>query len=73
MSGQPRRVGPQPPRGELVLEPPPEIAESGGGGVGKYLMYLPMVGGAGAMVFMYSGPGATPLGPAPRWATGGMM
>jgi S-DNA-T family DNA segregation ATPase FtsK/SpoIIIE len=61
MSGQPRRSGPQQPRGELILEPPPEIPESAGASIGRYLMYLPMVGGAGAMVFMYSGPGATPL------------
>ena len=58
---QARRAGPAAPRGELVLEPPPELAESTGGGIGQYLIYLPMVGGAGAMVFLYSGPGATAL------------
>src|SRR5262249_38797468 len=37
------------------------MAESAGGGIGQYILYLPMVGGAGAMVFMYAGPGATPI------------
>jgi S-DNA-T family DNA segregation ATPase FtsK/SpoIIIE len=59
--GPNRRPGPQPPRGEFLLEPPPELSETQSGGIGQYLMYLPMIGGAGAMVFMYSGPGATPL------------
>jgi S-DNA-T family DNA segregation ATPase FtsK/SpoIIIE len=44
-----------------MLEPPPDMAESAGGGIGQYILYLPMVGGAGAMVFMYAGPGATPM------------
>src|SRR5215469_3816610 len=57
----PRRPGPEPPRGEFLLEPPPELAETGGGGIGQYLMYLPMIGGAGAMVFLYAGAGATPI------------
>jgi DNA segregation ATPase FtsK/SpoIIIE, S-DNA-T family len=57
----PRRPGPEPPHGEFLLEPPPDLAESASGGIGQYLLYLPMVGGAGAMVFMYAGPGATPL------------
>jgi S-DNA-T family DNA segregation ATPase FtsK/SpoIIIE len=49
------------PRGEFLLEPPPELAERVGGGVGQYVMYLPMIGGAGAMVFMYAGPGGSAL------------
>jgi S-DNA-T family DNA segregation ATPase FtsK/SpoIIIE len=61
MAATVRRQGPQGPQGELVLEPPPELAEAPEPSVGKYLMYLPMLGGAGAMVFMYSGAGATPM------------
>ncbi|GIH18841.1 type VII secretion protein EccCa [Rugosimonospora africana] len=57
----PRQAGPQAPHGEFMLEPPPDMAEAASGGVGQYLLYLPMIGGAGAMVFMYAGPGATPL------------
>jgi DNA segregation ATPase FtsK/SpoIIIE, S-DNA-T family len=57
----PRRPGPEPPGGEFLLEPPPELPETSGGGIGQYLMYLPMVGGAGAMVFLYAGAGATPV------------
>src|SRR5262245_51006624 len=57
----PRQPGPEPPHGELLLEPPPEMAEAASGGIGQYLFYLPMIGGAGAMVFMYAGPGATPI------------
>jgi len=57
----PRRPGPEPPRGEFLLEPPPELPETGSGGIGQYLMYLPMVGGAGAMVFLYAGTGATAI------------
>jgi S-DNA-T family DNA segregation ATPase FtsK/SpoIIIE len=56
-----REPGPETPRGEFMLEPPPDLAESAAGGIGQYLLYLPMVGGAGAMVFMYAGPGATAL------------
>jgi S-DNA-T family DNA segregation ATPase FtsK/SpoIIIE len=57
----PRRAGPELPRGEFLLEPPPEMAEATSAGVGQYLLYLPMIGGAAAMVFMYAGPGATPI------------
>jgi DNA segregation ATPase FtsK/SpoIIIE, S-DNA-T family len=58
----PRRPGPEPPRGEFLLEPPPELPEAGGGGgIGQYLMYLPMIGGAGAMFFLYAGSGGTPI------------
>ena len=64
----PRRPGPPPPRGELVLEPPPELPEAAGGGVGKYLTYVPMAAGAGAMVFMYAGNGGGPA----TYAAGGM-
>jgi S-DNA-T family DNA segregation ATPase FtsK/SpoIIIE len=56
-----RLVGPEAPSGEFLLEPPPELAETSSGGIGQYLFYLPMIGGAGAMVFLYAGPGATPL------------
>jgi S-DNA-T family DNA segregation ATPase FtsK/SpoIIIE len=60
-TSMPRRPGPEPPSGEFLLEPPPELPETSGGGIGQYLMYLPMVGGAGAMVFLYAGTGATPI------------
>src|SRR5215471_14675469 len=43
-----RQPGPELPRGEFLLEPPPDLAESVGGGIGQYLLYLPMIGGAGA-------------------------
>ncbi len=57
----PRRAGPQAPRGEFMLEPPPDLPEPAERGIGQYLMYVPMVGGAGAMVFLYAGAGATPI------------
>ena len=57
----PRRAGPQAPHGEFMLEPPPDLPEPAERGIGQYLMYVPMVGGAGAMVFLYAGTGATPI------------
>ncbi|MFB9449159.1 type VII secretion protein EccCa [Dactylosporangium vinaceum] len=53
----PRQQGPQLPRGELLLESPPELPENLPGGAGRLLMLLPMVAGAGAMAFMYAGRG----------------
>ncbi|WP_433207145.1 type VII secretion protein EccCa [Dactylosporangium sp. CS-047395] len=56
--GRPARLsGPQLPRGELLLESPPELPENLPGGAGRLLMLLPMVAGAGAMAFMYAGRG----------------
>jgi DNA segregation ATPase FtsK/SpoIIIE, S-DNA-T family len=53
----PRQPGPQLPRGELVLESPPELPEQLPRGVGQLLMVLPMVCGVGAMAFLYAGRG----------------
>ncbi|HEX5594628.1 MAG TPA: type VII secretion protein EccCa [Micromonosporaceae bacterium] len=51
----PRRPGPQPPRGELLLESPPELPEQMPRSLGQLLMILPMVCGVGAMALLYSG------------------
>jgi len=66
----PRRPGPAAARaGELVLEPPPELPEATGGGSRQVLdVFVPMAGGAGAMVFMYAGNGGSPA----TYAAGGM-
>ena len=53
----PRQPGPQLPRGELVLESPPELPEQLPRGIGQLLMVLPMVCGVGAMAFLYAGRG----------------
>ena len=50
----PRRGGPQLPRGELLLESPPELPERLPRGLGQLLMILPMVCGVGAMAFLYA-------------------
>jgi DNA segregation ATPase FtsK/SpoIIIE, S-DNA-T family len=50
----PRQPAPQLPRGELVLEPPPELAEPVSRGFGPMLMLLPMLASGGAMAIMYS-------------------
>ncbi len=52
-----RRGGPQLPRGELLLESPPEVPEQLPRSIGQLLMILPMLAGAGAMAFMYAGRG----------------
>ncbi|MDT4995711.1 MAG: segregation ATPase FtsK/SpoIIIE, family [Actinoplanes sp.] len=52
-----RRAAPQLPRGELVLESPPELAEQLPRGIGQMLMILPMLCGVGAMAFLYAGRG----------------
>src|SRR5712691_3470226 len=49
----PRLPGPSDPQGELLLEAPPEIAETAGGAnLGPALMYLPMA--IGPAMFMFS-------------------
>jgi S-DNA-T family DNA segregation ATPase FtsK/SpoIIIE len=53
----PRQAGPQSPRGELLLESPPELPEQLPRGVGQLLMILPMICGVGAMAFLYAGRG----------------
>ncbi|HEU5156886.1 MAG TPA: type VII secretion protein EccCa [Streptosporangiaceae bacterium] len=54
---QERRRPPQLPRGEILLESPPEIPEIISGGFGQTLMYLPMVAGGAAMGLMFMGNG----------------
>jgi DNA segregation ATPase FtsK/SpoIIIE, S-DNA-T family len=48
-----RLPSPPLPRGELVLESPPELSEQATN-YARYLMVLPMLAGAGAMAFMFS-------------------
>lgn len=57
----PRRPGPEPPRGELLLESPPQLSEPVTSNFAQLLLYLPMLAGAGAMVFMYTGGGGGPV------------
>jgi S-DNA-T family DNA segregation ATPase FtsK/SpoIIIE len=65
----PRRPAPQLPRGELLLESPPELPEQLPRGLGQLLMMLPMVSGVGAMALLYSGREATTL----TWVAGGLF
>ncbi|MEV5957692.1 type VII secretion protein EccCa [Streptomyces sp. NPDC051987] len=65
----PRRPGPEPPRGELLLAAPPDLPEHQGGNFGQLLTYLPMALGGGAMAFMYVGVG----GSAVTYLVGGMF
>jgi S-DNA-T family DNA segregation ATPase FtsK/SpoIIIE len=57
----PRQPGPELPRGELLLESPPVLPEPVSGNFAQLLVYLPMVAGAGAMVFMFTGAGGGPV------------
>jgi S-DNA-T family DNA segregation ATPase FtsK/SpoIIIE len=52
-----RRRPPQLPRGEILLESPPEIPEIVSGGFSQMLMYLPMLAGGAAMGLMFMGNG----------------
>jgi S-DNA-T family DNA segregation ATPase FtsK/SpoIIIE len=52
-----RRRPPQLPRGEILLESPPEIPEIISGGFSQMLMYLPMAAGGAAMGLMFMGSG----------------
>ncbi|MEV0380017.1 type VII secretion protein EccCa [Nonomuraea sp. NPDC050643] len=52
-----RRPSPQPPRGEILLEPPPEIPEVQPAGMMGVLMYVPMLAGAAAMGLMFTAGG----------------
>jgi S-DNA-T family DNA segregation ATPase FtsK/SpoIIIE len=56
-----RRRPPPLPSGELLLEAPPELPESVGGGFSMALIYLPMLAGGAAMAFMFMGTGAQPI------------
>ena len=53
----PRQPGPALPRGEVLLESPPELPEPKAKGMGQVLMILPMLCGVGAMAFLYAGRG----------------
>jgi S-DNA-T family DNA segregation ATPase FtsK/SpoIIIE len=65
----PRRPGPQMPRGEVLLESPPEIPEQLPRSMGQFLMILPMLCGVGAMAFLYAGrSGGTMM-----WVAGGLF
>ncbi|MBE7186700.1 type VII secretion protein EccCa [Jatrophihabitans endophyticus] len=65
-----RRQGPQEPRGEIVLEPPPDLPETvSGGGAGQMLTYLPMLAGAGSTGLLVGGAGGSPL----AYVASGMM
>jgi S-DNA-T family DNA segregation ATPase FtsK/SpoIIIE len=52
---------PQVPRGEIALEPPPELPEAGQDGFGQTLMYLPMAAMAIGMVAVVAGGHASPI------------
>ncbi|MFG1698269.1 type VII secretion protein EccCa [Nonomuraea sp. NPDC049309] len=52
-----RRPSPQPPRGEILLESPPEIPEVQPAGFTGVLMYVPMLAGAAAMGLMFTAGG----------------
>jgi DNA segregation ATPase FtsK/SpoIIIE, S-DNA-T family len=66
---QERREAPELPRGEIVLEPPPEIPEPVNDGMQQMLTYLPMLVMGLGMAAMMSGSGSGPL----RWVGGGVM
>jgi DNA segregation ATPase FtsK/SpoIIIE, S-DNA-T family len=57
----PRRPAPELPRGEVLLESPPELPESVSSGFGAAMTYLPMAAGGGAMALMFAGRGGGPL------------
>ncbi|MBN6056479.1 type VII secretion protein EccCa [Nonomuraea sp. RK-328] len=57
-----RRPPPKPPRGEVLLESPPEIPEVQGQGFMGVMTYLPMVAGGAAMALMFTAGGnSSPL------------
>ncbi|WP_375487572.1 type VII secretion protein EccCa [uncultured Jatrophihabitans sp.] len=65
-----RRRAPAEPRGEIVLESPPELPETvAGGGAGQALTMLPMLAGAGATGLFVSGGGGSPV----TYLASGMM
>ncbi|RFS83617.1 type VII secretion protein EccCa [Actinomadura spongiicola] len=64
-----RRKPPEMPRGEVLLESPPELPEVTNDGFRNVLMYLPMAAGSGAMAFMFLNPNSNPL----QMVAGGMM
>lgn len=58
----PRMAPPLEPRGELVLESPPDLPETtSAGGLSQALMMLPMLAGAAATALMVTGSGGRPI------------
>jgi S-DNA-T family DNA segregation ATPase FtsK/SpoIIIE len=57
------------PRGEVLLESPPEIPETVSAGFQALLTYVPMAAGGGAMAFMLVAPGSNPT----MFLSSGMM
>jgi DNA segregation ATPase FtsK/SpoIIIE, S-DNA-T family len=64
-----RRRPPEMPRGEILLDSPPELPELISNSFQNVLMYMPMAAGAGAMVFMVVNPNSSPL----QWVASGMF
>ncbi|MDL4772863.1 MULTISPECIES: type VII secretion protein EccCa [Thermomonosporaceae] len=64
-----RRKPPALPRGEVLLESPPELPEVVPQGFQAVLTYLPMLAGSGAMVFMMVGRGGGTM----QYVAGGMF
>jgi S-DNA-T family DNA segregation ATPase FtsK/SpoIIIE len=65
-----RRQPPPEPKGEIVLESPPELPESvSTGGMGQALTYLPMAAGAGSTALLVTGSGGSPI----TYLASGMM
>jgi S-DNA-T family DNA segregation ATPase FtsK/SpoIIIE len=56
-----RQPAPPPPRGELVLESPPELGEPVPRSFGQLFLLLPMIAGGAAMAIMYSSRGGGTL------------
>ncbi|WP_354670956.1 type VII secretion protein EccCa [Actinomadura sp. DC4] len=69
VSRQERRPPPEMPRGEVLLESPPEIPETMSAGFQAILTYVPMAAGGGAMAFMLVAPGSNPT----MFLSSGMM
>ncbi|XVQ11665.1 type VII secretion protein EccCa [Spirillospora sp. CA-255316] len=64
-----RRRPPEMPRGEILLESPPELPEVITDGFRNVLTFLPMAAGSGAMAFMFLNPNSNPI----QMVAGGMM
>ncbi|WP_390624208.1 hypothetical protein [Fodinicola feengrottensis] len=57
------------PRGEILLESPPELPEVLPKGLGRLLMILPAIAGVGAVAFLYAGRGGGPV----TYIAGGLL
>jgi DNA segregation ATPase FtsK/SpoIIIE, S-DNA-T family len=65
----PQRSGPEMPQGEIVLQEPPAVPETSGGGLAAAVTYLPMAAASGAMMLIFIGPGTAVIG----YLAAGMM